>query len=296
MNFKKITTEDIQKIRSYITYQDYRTCDFTVGGIYMWAEYFDYTYAIFEDMLVLKGQAETEMDITAFAMPVGPGDVHKALDGIAQYCRENKMPLEFSAVPENALSLLWEHFDCKVNELCDWSDYLYLSEDLKMLKGRRYNARRNHVNYFKRTYPGFEYKRITPADIPRLLEFCRQYYEAHVHKSPLFEVEHNKSVQVLSEYDALNLTGGILEYNGNIVALSIGEIVNDTLFVHVEKALRDYRGSYEMINMLFANDMAGSEDVKFINREEDVGDPGLRAAKKSYHPVALLKKYNVAIY
>ena len=90
------------------------------------------------------------------------------------------------------------------------------------------------------------------------------------------------------------LLGGVLLVEGRIVGFSLGEIIGDTLFTHIEKADRDYEGCYQMLVAQFAQQFAG-EGVAFINREDDTGDLGLRTSKLSYHPVALLEKYTVTV-
>lgn len=92
------------------------------------------------------------------------------------------------------------------------------------------------------------------------------------------------------------LPGAFIEVDGNIVAMSVGEVVNDTLYCHIEKANRDYHGAYQMIVREFASHILEKyPDVKYINREEDVGDEGLRKSKLSYHPIDLLDKYCVLV-
>lgn len=294
MDLKNIDSETIGEVIPYLSYQNYGTCDFTIGGIYMWADYFKYRYTISNGMLLLMGQAEADMGIMAFAMPVGDGDMQKALLDIEDYCRENNLLMEFSAVPESAAQVLQTYYDCNVTELIDWQDYVYRPDDLKYLKGRKYNARRNHINYFSRTYPHFVYKPIEHTDIPRLLKFCDDYLQQHINKGDMYVFEHEKARLLLGEFERFGFIGGYLEVDGDIVAFSIGEILGSTLFVHVEKALREWRGAYEMINMQFSRHAAG-DGIEFINREEDVGDPGLRAAKQSYRPIKMLKKYNIAV-
>ena len=71
-------------------------------------------------------------------------------------------------------------------------------------------------------------------------------------------------------------------------------MLGDTLFIHIEKADREIFGAYQMLVSQFAQAYAG-EGVSFLNREDDVGDPGLRTSKLSYHPVALLEKYVVTV-
>ena len=91
------------------------------------------------------------------------------------------------------------------------------------------------------------------------------------------------------------LKGGILYSSpGEVCAITIGDIKDDTLFVHIEKGEKHINGSYEKINKEFASRMLKLyPEIKYINREDDSGDPGLRHAKESYHPLGLLRKYNV---
>ena len=88
--------------------------------------------------------------------------------------------------------------------------------------------------------------------------------------------------------------GAILMAEGKPCAVTVGDVKGDTLFVHIEKALREFPGSYEMINKAFAARMLELHPaLRYVNREDDAGDEGLRQAKESYHPVDILKKYNV---
>ena len=103
-----------------------------------------------------------------------------------------------------------------------------------------------------------------------------------------------KILEILDNYDLYGMCGGVLKVDGKIIGMSIAETLGDTLFIHIEKCLREYEGSYPMLVRCFAGEYV-KENIKFINREEDDGDVGLRTSKQSYHPVALLKKYTVRI-
>lgn len=104
-----------------------------------------------------------------------------------------------------------------------------------------------------------------------------------------------KLLEHIKEGDKI-LKGAILYVDNDIAAFTIGDIKHDTLFVHVEKASRAYEGSYEKINKEFARMMTEKySEIKYINREDDSGDEGLRRAKQSYHPLEILKKYNIML-
>ena len=96
----------------------------------------------------------------------------------------------------------------------------------------------------------------------------------------------------MEHWSVYGFFGGLIRTEGRIVAFSFGEIIGDTLFVHVEKALREVRGSYQMIVSELLSRFA-TDGILYVNREEDVGDPGLRYSKESYHPKCLLEKYEM---
>jgi hypothetical protein len=110
----------------------------------------------------------------------------------------------------------------------------------------------------------------------------------------IFRNEEKMVKVVLNNYSAFGFVGGVLKVGGKVVAFTIGEVVNDTLFIHIEKASREYAGIYETLSLLFARDLT-DKNIEYINREEDVGDEGLRKSKMSYNPIALLDKYNVEV-
>jgi len=102
--------------------------------------------------------------------------------------------------------------------------------------------------------------------------------------------DNKKTIEVLENFGAYGLFGGLLRVNSSVVAFSIGEINNNVLFIHIEKADLQYRGAFQVVNNEFAKRFA-SNSIQYINREEDVGDIGLRISKESYHPYEIIEKY-----
>jgi hypothetical protein len=121
------------------------------------------------------------------------------------------------------------------------------------------------------------------------------YEKNHGKEASLAQEELSRTLELIPYMDKFKLPGSYLEVDGVIVAIAIGEIIKDTLYCHIEKANRDYPGSYQMIVKEFSSDMRNSFGIQYINREEDVGDLGLRTSKLSYHPTALLDKFCVLI-
>ena len=97
----------------------------------------------------------------------------------------------------------------------------------------------------------------------------------------------------MDHFEALGLEGGLIRINGSVAAFTIGDRLNgDTYDVHFEKAYAGIQGAYAMINREFARWVREHHpDIKYLNREEDMGVEGLRKAKESYYPDLLLEKY-----
>lgn len=293
LSFEPINADNIMKATEFFKFKISRTSDYTIGAMYMWREFYHTSYTIYDDMLMYQVKF---LGRTSFTFPIGSGSVEKALDALKEYCRHKDIPLWFCTVPVEAVPILVDQFQGTVpgSPSRDWADYLYNAEDLAEMAGRRYSGQRNHINKFKKLYPDYLYQRINSENLDRIINFLMDY-QIHFSKDQnLAKEELNRSLELLPYLEKFKLPGGFIEVDGKIIAMAIGEIVNDTLYCHIEKANREYPGSYQMIVKEFSKDMS-SNGISYINREEDVGDLGLRTSKLSYHPVQLLDKYCVLI-
>ena len=176
-------------------------------------------------------------------------------------------------------------------------DYLYDTKDLIDLSGRAYHSKKNHLNYFLSNYE-YEYGKMTPDMTEEAMDFIRDFNERKDLKDPherlLLEFEERAMRDVFLNLDTVGYLSGVIRIGGKIEAISIGgRIGTKTVIVHVEKANIEYRGLYQAINNEFCKAMAAN--VKRINREEDMGIPGLRKAKLSYNPVKFVEKYKVKL-
>ena len=298
LHFKPLTLADIPVIDEFLHRDPSRTCDYTIGGIYMWIDYFSYRYCIVEDTLFIEGTAEDDPGQVAYSLPIGTLSLPEAIGLLRIHCETEGHSLRFSAIPEDKLHLFSEAGSCVISPLTDWSDYLYDAQALATLSGNALKKKRNHVNRFLADNPGTTLLPLTSADIPEVKQFLTAIAPEQ-HQSLLAQVERTQTYHVLDNWDAYSavFSGALLrDKTGRLVAFAIGETVGDTLFVHIEKMDHEVPGAGESINKLFAGHMlAEYPGIRYINREEDVGDPGLRAAKQSYHPAMLLPKYNVLI-
>lgn len=287
MDFKLIKLDDVPLLNSYFARENFRTCDYTAPTLYLWAEYFKNEFFLLDDTLLIRSTNNVE----AYSYPAGPGDKKRALTDLYAFCESRHVPLVFNSVPEEALPYLDEIFVTEKQYLRDWSDYLYSAEELIALAGKKYHGKRGHVKKFLSEFGG-EYEPITETNRAECEEFLHSYKKPGMEGgSAAYELGMN--IVALNQMEQLGLFGGVIRSGGKIVALSIGEILGDTLFVHIEKALREYPGAYETMSNLFLKHNAAS--ALYVNREEDLGDEGLRQSKLSYKPLKLLNKYYVKV-
>ena len=180
-----------------------------------------------------------------------------------------------------------------------WNDYIYKSEDLVNLTGRKFNGQRNHINYFKKTYPDYAFDDINCDNVNQVIEFYKSSNLIDSKSGAIFIEEQRKTFEVLENYGKYGLLGGALKINGAVIGFVIGETAGNTLYVHIEKANSHYRGAYQMLVNEFAKRYASDSDssnaIEFINREEDDGDEGLRISKLSYQPCGIIEKHTATV-
>lgn len=293
LRFHKMDYSSVDTIRQLLARSHSRTCDYTLAGMIMWAHYFNYEYAIVGNTLFVKGVEENDRSTPAFSIPIGEMPLSESVALLKEYCRDENIPLVFSAVPEDRVEELRQLGDCHVEELTDWADYLYNARELATLPGNRYSKKRNHVNRFTSDHPGTTLVDLTPEMVPQIKDFINSLPPDREHVTA--QIERNEVIRLLDHWDSVHMDGAVLVTpDHGIVAFAIGEVIADTLYVHIEKMLHDINGAGETINKEFAAMMLERYGVTFINREEDAGDEGLRRAKESYHPLMMLRKYNVA--
>ena len=290
LEFKKLTLDDISRLKPYFSYSYNRICDNTVGGAFMWRDFFCVEFAEYDDTVIFKAQVTYHENVTAFAPPLGK-EFLECVEKIVEYCRFHGLEIIFFNVTDEDIALLRKRFDrYDISKEENWSDCLYHAEDLVSLAGRRFSGQRNHINYFLKMYPRFSFEVMTSSNIADVMEFFVRFSSATSKDSRIFVEENKKTVEVLENFDVYGMVGGLLRLDGAVIAFSLGEVINDVLFIHVEKADLQYRGAYQVINNEFARHFC-FEGVRFVNREEDVGDEGLRISKKSYHPCKIIDKY-----
>ncbi len=294
-DFKPIRHRDMEKIFPYLKHENGRTTDFSYGGLLMWVDYFKYEYCIFRDTLFIKGVTDADSSTPVFSLPIGSLPLAESVALINHYCIQHGIRTEFSAVPGNALNDFKALKPSEIRPLDYRSDYLYDIEPMATFSGKRMSKKRNHVNKFLTENPNVEVVDITPYNISEVIAFM-DVYERETGNNAMKQYESRLTRRIL-EFIAdgdRHLEGIILKSDGMTTGFSIGDIKNDTLYVHIEKATRMLSGSYETVVQAFTSRMRNKyPQLLYVNREDDCGNEGLRKSKLSYHPIDMLKKYNI---
>ena len=177
----------------------------------------------------------------------------------------------------------------------DW-DYIYMAEELRSLSGNRFHKKKNLVNQFWKAFPDARYLSMDSAVATNALDLQEDWcLWRDCEASDMLANENQVIARVLGAWESLSgISGGSIMVEDTMVAYTVGEqVAPDTLIIHFEKGHQDYKGCYQAINQIFLQKSAN--DIRWVNREQDLGDPGLRKAKLSYQPADYLRKSTVVI-
>lgn len=287
IDFKKYGLEEIKNIfRDYFIKENVYSCDYTLGVKFMWHEYFKSSYAIYDNTLTFK---ETYDNSYGFYYPMGE-NIDKMFSLLKNEIIESKEKrLEFCCVDEKHLDDLkarFPHYECYFDR--NWSDYLYLNKNFQTFAGGQYSNKRHHVKQFLNEYPEAVFKKCEKCEKDKLINFIDEFSKTKIVDSSEGINELNESKELIRHFDELNLDCFYIEYNGKVIAISVCEVINDCIYDHVEKALRQYNSIYPYFVQKIANYY---KNINYFNREDDSGDEGLRYSKEDYKPIKMINKY-----
>jgi uncharacterized protein len=260
-----------------------RVSELTFAGLYLFRMAHEYKLATVADSIVVLGKG---YDGSWYFLPPLGGDVAQALkvmfaDGHSLYGADDQFA-----------DIYFVGNTVQITDLRDSCDYLYLREELATLPGSRFHKKKNRISYFTSRHD------YTVALFSgEHLNGCLNLLDKLV-QSSLDDIGSSLRMEMEATYEALRcaellgLEGIVVIVNENVAAFSLGERLNrDTAVCHFEKADPFTEGLYQLVNREFARLLF--QECRYLNREQDLGDMGLRSAKLSYHPVELVKKYLV---
>ena len=299
----RITIDNREILEEYLNGYEYKTSGLSFSAQYMWRDINMFSWDIIGDYMCISGISHLELEdgiILPFMFPpltrTGEYDKDSLRETIfraKEHFEKKGQPFSLRLVPFHLMEIIKEA--CPEMVFRDDRpnyDYIYLTQDLIDLRGRAYHSKKNHLNYFLRTYD-YEYIEMTSDMADDAMKFIAEFNarkEVPEHEMEMLRMEEQAMEDVFRNLEKVGYSAGAILIDGKIEAIAIGgQLGRNIITEHVEKANVNYRGLYQAINNEFCRNVASK--AKYINREEDMGIPNLRKAKLSYKPVKLLEKY-----
>ena len=290
LEFKSISAGDFESYNKYRELDPTNASEGVFATMFIWNDYYNLELAENGEFLFIKFNIENKKP--SYFFPIGKGNIENAVKELSEYASSQNEKLSFRLVSaENAEKLKrisGKRFS--FTETRDCFDYVYITEKMISLSGKKLHSKRNHLNYFLDNY-NYEYLKV---ETPELLEECRRkaldWVSSKKKNKNSFEL--GAMQRYFENYFKFSQKGAVIKIDGNIAAMSFGERLNSNMaLIQVELADENYRGAYQAINKLFCENEW--KDCMYVNREEDMGIEGLRRAKTSYQPEFLVEKFIV---
>ncbi len=294
MNFKKLSLEDKELFHKYTSPYTFLSCEYSFTTLYIWKDACNVEYTIYKDALIIK-----KRDFKGkyhFMQPLGykKENLKEIIEVLIKYKEENNIRYLFKDLEENFIEEikgLFPNIDgFGIKEDRDNFDYLYEANRLMSLSGKKLHGKKNHYNSFVKSWE-YEVVEIKGEKVIKdVIKKAQELYEEKEDEDCMLYYELQAIKDIAYNINELSLKGIAVYVNEKLEAFSIGEKLNEDLAViHIEKGNKDINGIYSFINKTFIDRCFN--DVKIINREQDLGVEGLRKAKMSYYPLKLEKKF-----
>jgi len=289
IEFEPISLEKQEEYLALLSKCSQSASDYSFANLWGWGEEYGLHWAWQDDLVWIK---QTKSPHTCWA-PLGSwADV----DWKTIFASIDRQTV-FTRVPQKLLEIWQSHLGDQINfeeERNNW-DYLYDIKELIALKGNRFHKKKNLLNQFKNKYE-YAYAPFGPQIIEPAMAMQADWCDwRDCESSEVLAAENRAVLKIFMNWDKLvGLTGGALLVNDMIVAYTVAEkFNNETILIHYEKGCPDYKGVYQAINQMFLAHL--TDEYRWVNREQDLGEEGLRKAKLSYNPVDFLRKYRVIL-
>jgi len=291
LNFRDIELSDRADFEKCTVSSGTMACDASFTNMFIWRKAYKVGYCLKDGFIFRRSESGK------YRFPIGGGDICAALKEVKRDSEERGGELKFDALTETQCRILSEAFPERKFSFAkkpDYADYIYNASDLISLSGKKYHAKRNFINRFKQVNDGrYRLSAIAQEDLDEVWVYNKEWCEKNGCLHNLTLLGETCAVRIaFANYNELGLVGRVLKLDGKIIAYSFATRINgETIDVHVEKAEYEIPGAYPIINNALAS-AEEFEEIRYINREEDMGIEGLRKAKESYHPEILLMRYN----
>ena len=289
--FSDLTLEDKPLFDQLFTQFPPVISEFTFTNLFIWRRAYQTKISRFQNFLCLLSEKE---ESSFFFPPIGEGDVIECYQALLKYLSREVTPPKIARAPEAVVDQIdWKAAGMKAELDRSQCDYVYLVQDLIELKGRKYHRKRNHIKQFQEKY-SYQYIPLTPEWVPQCLQLEAEWCDLrHCEVSPGLFNESLAVKEAFTHFEELGVKGGAILINGKVEAFTLGDPLNpETVVIHIEKANPAYEGLYPTINQAFLEHHWSG--YAYVNREQDLGEEGLRKAKESYFPHHMVNKYSIA--
>ncbi len=264
------------------------------GTMYLWGVAFAQQVARVGSRIV--GCYQDDEDNISFSFPFGKGPLTPAIQQMRRQAESYGCALTINGMTERQVQQLTAEYPTQfvITESRDNADYVYEVEKLANLKGKKLQNKRNHCNRFEKEHMDWRFEPMERRHFDDCRALLNEWEANHENGDEMQEAERLVIEQSFANFETLGLEGAVLYADGKLVAFTLGEMIGQHGFdTRLEKAEASVNGAYQMINREFARMlMERHPDLKYVNREEDMGHENLRKAKLSYHPDILLMKYS----
>jgi hypothetical protein len=293
LSFKKIELSDRAFLLNATRKAGFEISNYGFNYMWIWHDWFQTEFALSGDALFFRYTYPDKRDQPIMSCPVVANESQQfdALRIATDDQKENGLDTKICSVPDWLIEKLVAEksmqFDHCENE--DFGDYVYERQVLAELRGKAMHGKRNHVNRFKKDYPNHLYRALNAQDAQECLEMHMRWWQER-DMDPQYKAERGAIERAFTYMDELELLSGGLWVDQKLVAFTIAnQNTADMVNVNFEKALESLAGAYAAINQMFCQSLPA--EIRWINREEDMGIEGLRTAKLSYKPARMLRKY-----
>jgi len=286
-NLKPVTFNDFNTVYGFLKKYPFENCDFNICNLFGWNLLHKLEYTIYMDRLILFNPSYSYL-----LTPIGEKFSAEELFKINNSFKKITKDVEILAVSEDYINTtnLTECFYIEIDE--KWNNYIYTTENLVKLAGKKLAKKKNLISQFKRLYTDFSLKVIDVHDYTEIMEFCYYWRKTHEVGDEYLDIEFEAIKTILTHWDLFPSEGLKLYVDGKICAFSIySPQTPDMATVHFEKYDANIKGAGQVINQETAKILINN--FKYVNREEDMGFPGIRQAKRSYQPIRMLPYYKL---
>ena len=289
--FQRVTLNQKEAYEKVLLAVPTRGCEYSFANKYLWgSQQIAFRHGCVVGFSHFYGRS-------IYPYPLGEGDRRAVIEEILADAKERGIPCRITGMTEADRQELEEWFPGKFQFKTsrDDYDYVYAIDDLADLRGRKFQKKRNHFNRFRLEHPNYEVRELNNCNLHQALSMVDHWYRKRMKEDPEgdYLLENIAMARSFQNFKALGMEGIVLMEGSEVLAVTMGSrLGSDTFDIHFEKAREDVDGAYNAVNCEFARFLRLKyPEVRYLNREEDMGLEGLRKAKLSYNPHHLVEKY-----